>query len=175
MFFFVGLAVVFGAVLGGYVMAGGKMAPIIKAAPVETLIILGAAVGASLVGNGIPIFKQAMQGIGRCIKGPKWTKADYLGLIVLVGKLLNVMKKEGVVALEAHVENPSVSPIFGEYPKLAQDHSLLQFICDPLRLTIIAQGKLDPDALEEITNTALKLHHHEALRAPAALAKARVV
>ena len=170
MFFFVGMIVVFGAVLGGYVAAGGKMAPIIKAAPFEIIIIAGAAIGASLVGNSFPTFKAAMGGIGKCISGPKWKQEDFLNLIVLVGKLLNVMKKEGVVALEAHVENPSVSPIFGEYPKLAQDHSLLQFICDPLRLTIIAQGKLDPDALEEITNTALKLHHHEALRAPAALA-----
>jgi len=169
MYFYVGIAVVFLTVFGGYLLAGGQLAPILKAAPAEILIILGAAIGAALIGNSIAVFKQAFRGIGRCIKGPKWSKADYLGLIVLIGKLLNVMKKEGVVALEAHVENPGVSPIFGEYPKLAQDHALLQFICDPLRLSIIAQGKLDPDALEEITTTALKLHHHEAMRAPAAL------
>jgi chemotaxis protein MotA len=65
MFFFVGLAVVFGAVLGGYVMAGGKMAPIIKAAPFEIFIIGGAAIGASLIGNSFDIFKTA----GRDEKG----------------------------------------------------------------------------------------------------------
>jgi chemotaxis protein MotA len=170
MFFFIGIAVVFGAVFGGYVLAGGKMGPIIKAAPFELIIIGGAAVGASLVANSFDTFKAAMGGIGKCIKGPQWKQADYLGLMVLVGKLLGVMKKEGVVALEAHVESPDSSPIFAEFPRLAKDHSIVQMICDPLRLTVISQGNLDPDAVEAMMNTAIKVHHHEALRAPAALA-----
>ena len=169
MFFFVGLAVVFGAVFGGYIIAGGKMAPIIKAAPFEIIIILGAAIGASLMGNSFPIFKSAMGGIGKCISGAKWKQADYLAVMVLVGKLLGVMKKEGVVALEAHVENPDSSPIFGEFPKLAKDHFIVQMICDPLRLMVISQGNLDADAVEDLMKRAIKVHHHEALLAPAAL------
>jgi chemotaxis protein MotA len=169
MFFFIGMIVIFGAVLGGYVAAGGKMAPIIKAAPFEILIIAGAAIGASLVGNSFSTFKAAMGGIAKCISGPKWKQEDYLNLIVLVGKLLAVMKKEGVVALEAHVENPDSSPIFGEFPKLAKDHSIVQLICDPLRLAVISQGNLDADAVEDIMKTAIKTHHHEVMMAPAAL------
>ena len=170
MFFFVGLAVVFGAVFGGYVFAGGKMAPIIKAAPYEFIIIAGSAIGASLVANSFPVFKAAMGGIGKCIKGPSFHKEDYLALMLLIGKLQSVMKKEGVVALEAHVENPDSSPIFSEFPKLAKDHSIVQMICDPLRLMVITQGNLDPDALEDMMKQAIKVHHHEALLAPAALA-----
>jgi chemotaxis protein MotA len=169
MFFFVGLAVVFGAVFGGYIIAGGKMAPIIKAAPFEFIIIGGAAVGASLVGNSLSVFKAAMGGIGTCIKGPKWHKADYLALMVLIGKLQGVMKKEGVVALEGHVENPEASPIFGEFPQLVKDHSIVQMICDPLRLMVISQGNLDPDAVDDLMKKAIKVHHHEALLAPGAL------
>ena len=119
MFFFIGLAVVFGAVFGGYILAGGKMAPIIKAAPFEFIIIGGSAIGASLIANSFPVFKAAMGGIGKCIKGPSLHQADYLALMLLVGKLQTVMKKEGVVALESHVENPDSSAIFGEFPKLA--------------------------------------------------------
>ena len=170
MFFFVGLAVVFGAVFGGYIIAGGKMAPIIKAAPFEFIIIAGSAVGASLVANSFPVFKAAMGGIGQCIKGPKWKQADYLALMILIGKLQGVMKKEGVVALEAHVENPDSSPIFGEFPQLMKDHAIVQMICDPLRLMVISQGNLDPDAVEDMLKTAIKVHHHEAMMAPAALA-----
>jgi chemotaxis protein MotA len=169
MFFFVGLGVVFAAVFGGYIIAGGKMAPIIKAAPFEFIIIFGAAMGASLINNSFPVFKAAMGGIGQCIKGPKWHQADYLALMVLIGKLQGVMKKEGVVALEAHVENPDSSPIFGEFPKLAHDHSIVQMICDPLRLMVISQGNLDADAVEDLMKRAIKVHHHEALLAPAAL------
>ena len=170
MFFFVGLAVVFGAVFGGYIIAGGKMAPIIKAAPFEFIIIAGSAIGASLVANSFPVFKAAMGGIGQCIKGPKWKQADYLALMILIGKLQGVMKKEGVVALEAHVENPDSSPIFGEFPQLMKDHGIVQMICDPLRLMVISQGNLDPDAVEDMLKTAIKVHHHEAMLAPAALA-----
>ena len=170
MFFFIGMAVIFGAVFGGYIIAGGKMAPIIKAAPFEFIIIGGAAVGASLVSNSFPVFKAAMGGISKCISGPKWKQADYLGLMVRIGKLQNVMKKEGVVALEAHVENPDSSPIFGEFPQLMKDHGIVQMICDPLRLMVISQGNLDPDAVEDMLKTAIKVHHHEAMLAPAALA-----
>ena len=104
MFFFVGLGVVFGCVFGGYIMAGGKMAPIIKAAPIEGFIIVGSGIGAQLIANSMLIFKGGFGGIGRCIAGPKWKPQDYLDLILMVGKLLNVMKKEGAVALEAHVD-----------------------------------------------------------------------
>ena len=170
MFFFVGFVVIFGAVFGGYIAAGGKMAPIIKAAPFEIVIIGGAAIGAALVGNSFAIFKAAMGGIAKCISGAKWKQADYLAVMVLVGKLLGVMKKEGVVALEAHVENPDSSPIFGEFPKLAHDHFIVQMICDPLRLAVISQGNLEADTVEDIMKTAIKAHHHDAMRASAALA-----
>lgn len=164
MFFFVGLAVVFGCVFGGFIMAGGKMAPIIKSAPIEGFIIVGSAIGAQLIGNSMSIFKGGFAGIGRVIAGPKWKPQDYLDLILLVGKLLNVMKKEGAVALEAHVEGPDSSAIFGEYPKLAKDHSIVHMICDTLRLVVIAQGNLDADAVDDVMKNAIKQHHHDELK-----------
>ena len=164
MFFFVGLAVVFGCVFGGFIMAGGKMAPIIKSAPIEGFIIVGSAIGAQLIGNSMSIFKGGFAGIGRVIAGPKWKPQDYLDLILLVGKLLNVMKKEGAVALEAHVEGPESSAIFGEYPKLAKDHSIVHMICDTLRLVVIAQGNLDADAVDDVMKNAIKQHHHDELK-----------
>ena len=164
MFFFVGLGVVFGCVFGGYIMAGGKMAPIIKAAPIEGFIIVGSGIGAQLIANSMLIFKGGFGGIGRCIKGPKWKPQDYLDLILMVGKLLNVMKKEGAVALEAHVENPDSSAIFGDYPKLAADHSITHMICDTLRLVVIAQGNLDADAVDDVMKNYIKTHHHDELK-----------
>ena len=170
MFFFVGLAVVFGCVFGGYIMAGGKMAPIIKAAPIEGFIIVGSAIGAQLIGNSIGIFKGAIGGMVKCIKGPTYKGSDYLDLILMVGKLLNVMKKEGAVALEAHVENPDSSAIFGEYPKLAKDHAIVHMICDTLRLVVIAQGNLDADAVDDVIKSAIKTHHHDELKYQGTLA-----
>ena len=169
MFFIIGLVVVFAAVLGGYVLHGGDLRPIIHAAPFETLIIAGSAIGAALMGNSLPTFKAAMGGVVKVMKGPQYKKDDYFKLIITVAKLLSVIKKEGVVALEAHVENPDASPIFGEFPKLVHDHALLQTICDPLRLIVISQGNVEADVLDEIMNTALKTHHHVAMQAPTAI------
>jgi len=84
----VGLLVLFGCVFGGYIMAGGKMAPIIKAAPIETFIIAGAAAGAMLVGNSMVVIKSAMGGLGKVFKGARYKKEDYLAVMFLVAKIL---------------------------------------------------------------------------------------
>jgi len=62
----VGLVLLFVFVFGGYVMAGGSMAPIIKAAPIETFIIVGAGIAATLVGNGMDTIKGVAGGFGKC-------------------------------------------------------------------------------------------------------------
>ena len=47
MFPVTGLVVVFGMVFGGFMLAGGHFEVIIEAAPLEVMMIFGAAVGAS--------------------------------------------------------------------------------------------------------------------------------
>jgi len=80
----VGLVLLFVFVFGGYIIAGGKMAPIIKAAPIEMFIIGGAAVAAMLISNSSGIIKGAMGGLGKVFKGSKYKKrrlpgGDFLG------------------------------------------------------------------------------------------------
>ena len=161
----VGILVLFGCVFGGYIIAGGKMAPIIKAAPIETFIIAGAAVGAMLIGNSMVIIKSAMGGLGKVFKGPRYKKEDYLSVIFLVSKLLKTLKAEGAVALESHIENPESSAIFSEYPPILHDHGLLHLICDTIRLMVVSSSNLSPYAVEDVMNASIKLHHHNELKA----------
>jgi chemotaxis protein MotA len=161
----VGLVVLFACVFGGYIMAGGKMAPIIKAAPIETFIIGGAAVGAMLIGNSMVIVKSAMGGLGKVFKGPRYKKEDYLAVMFLVSKILKTLKAEGAVALEAHIENPESSAIFAEYPAILHDHGLLHLICDTVRLMVVSSSNLSPYAVEDVMNASIKLHHHNELKA----------
>ena len=100
----VGLVLLFVFVFGGYVMAGGSMAPIIKAAPIETFIIVGAGIAATLVGNGMEVVKGLGSGMGKVFKGPAYKKEDYLSTIFVVAKIMKTLKTEGAVALEAHIE-----------------------------------------------------------------------
>jgi chemotaxis protein MotA len=158
------LVVVFGCVFGGFIMAGGSMAPIIKAAPVETFIIAGAAIGAMVTGNSMTIVKGFFGGIGHILAGPKFNKQDFMDCIFLVSKIMKVLKAEGAVALESHVEAPESSAIFGEYPRLLKDHALIHLITDSIRLLVVSSSAPRPDAVEDVMTLAIKTHHHEALK-----------
>jgi chemotaxis protein MotA len=160
----VGLVIVFGCVFGGFIMAGGSMAPIIKAAPVETFIIGGAAIGAMVTGNSMTIVKGFFGGIGHILSGPKFNKQDFMDCIFLVSKIMKVLKAEGAVALESHVEAPESSAIFGEYPRLLKDHALIHLITDSIRLLVVSSSAPRPDAVEDVMTLAIKTHHHEALK-----------
>jgi len=170
MFAIVGLVVLFVCVFGGYIMAGGSMAPIIKAAPIETFIIAGAGVAGMLVGNGMDVIKGVGKGIGKVFKGPAYKKDDYLSTIFVVAKIMKTLKTEGAVALEAHIENPEASAIFGEYPKLLHDHALLHLITDTVRLMVVSSSNLSPYAVEEVMDQSMKTHHHGELKVVDAIA-----
>jgi chemotaxis protein MotA len=124
----IGIVVLMVCVFGGFIMAGGSMKPIIKAAPVETFIILGAGIGGMLIGNSMDIFKGALGRHGQSVQGALLIKKeDYLSTIFVVSKIMKTLKTEGPVALEAHIENPESSAIFGEYPKILHDHASTRF------------------------------------------------
>ena len=166
----VGIVVLFACLFGGFIMAGGSMAPIIKAAPVETFIIGGAAIAAMLVGNSPAVVKGALGGFGKVFKGPKYKKDDYLSTIFVVSKIMKTLKSEGAVALEAHIENPEASAIFGEYPALLKDHDLLHLITDTIRLLVVSSSNLSAYAVEEVMEQSIKTHHHGAMKPAEALA-----
>ena len=165
----IGLVVLFVCVFGGYIMAGGSMAPIMKAAPIETFIIAGAAIAAMLIGNSMDIVKGAAGGLGKVFKGSKYKKDDYLNTIFVVSKIMKTLKSEGAVALEAHIENPEASAIFGEYPALLKDHDLLHLITDTVRLLVVSSSNLSAYAVEEVMEQSIKTHHHGALKPAEAL------
>ena len=56
------------------------------------------------------------------------------------------MRREGMMAIEAHIEQPQESSIFQKYPKVLADHHMLDFITDCLRL--IVGGNMAPHELE---------------------------
>ena len=149
---------------GGYILHGGNMEPILHAAPWEIFMIGGAAMGSLLTANSMPVVKGTFAGLGKIMSGPYFKKQDYMDTIFLVSKIMKVLKAEGAVALESHVENPESSPIFGEYPRLLKDHALIHLITDSIRLMVVSSSAPRPDAVEDIMNAAIKTHHHDALK-----------
>ncbi len=160
MFAAIGLIVLFVMVFGGFAITGGHLEPVMEAIPHEMLIIGGAAAGSLLLGNSMGLLKSVGGGLGKVFKGPAYKKQDYLDTIFLTAKLMKTMKTDGPVAMEAHIENPKTSSIFGEFPRLLKDHFLIDFISDAIRLVVVSSGTLNVHAVEEIMDNALKTHHH---------------
>ncbi len=162
MFLVIGLLVVFGMVFGGFALAGGHFDVIIKAAPMEFMMIGGSALGALIIGQDINTIKALGPAFGKAASGAKWKKQDYQDLLSLLFQLTKLMKTKGVVALEAHIEKPEESPIFQKYPRIAKDHFATDFICDTLRM--MTMNLDDAHQVEDSMEKQLEKHHHEALR-----------
>jgi chemotaxis protein MotA len=158
-FVLIGYVVILACVFGGFIFAGGNIMVIVKAAAVETLIIGGGALGAFIAGNTMKNIKGSISGALGLLKGPKFGKADYVELLKLLYELLMKIRKEGLMAVESHVENPEASAIFQKYPKVMADHHLLDFITDCLRLMI--GGNMNPHELEAVLEAELDTHHKE--------------
>jgi chemotaxis protein MotA len=164
MFAAIGLVVLLVMVFGGFAFTGGALGPVMEAIPHEMIIIGGAAIGAIVAGNSMKEVKQLGGGVSKVFKGPKYAKKDYLEVIFLVSSLMKMLRTDGPVALEPHIEDPKSSSVFGQYPKLLKDTTLIHLITDTLRLVVISSGTLDPHAVEDVMDNALKTHHHDDIR-----------
>ncbi len=169
MFPVIGLIVLVVLVFGGFALTGGNLAPVLEAMPHEMLIIGGAAVGALIIGNSGSELKALGAAMVTVFKGPKYKKQDYLDVIFLTSRLMKMLRTDGPVAVEPHIEDPAASAIFTEYPRLMKDRVLIHLISDALRLVVVSSGTLDPHAVEDVMDNTVKTHHHHAIRPADAL------
>lgn len=163
----VGTLVVLVSVLGGFVMSHGKLASLWQ--PYELLIIFGGAIGAFVIGSPVKVLKGTMSGLAGLFKGPTYRKEDLVDLLSLLYDIFSLMRKEGLLGMEQHIENPEESAVFSAYPRLMGEHHLVEFITDCLRLII--GGNMEPHELESLLEAELENHHHEAEAPSQALGK----
>ena len=155
----IGIIVVFASVLSGYVLSHGKIAAIIQ--PFEVLIIGGAALGAFLQANPgstfMQVFKKSLSMFSH-----RFTKTLYLDVLKMLYEVLNKSRREGMMSIEADIEDPAASPIFSKYPALLKDQRMTEFVCDYLR--IMSTGNMAPHEFEglfdmELTSLKEDLDH----------------
>ena len=157
MFAIIGTLVVLGSVLGGFMMGGSSL--LLLWHPLEIVVICGAALGAFLISNPLKVIKASFSGALGLVKGPRYGRAEYIQLLKLVYDILVMARKDGVLAIERHIEEPEKSDIFKKYPQITADHHMMEFITDCLRL--ISGGNLDPHELESLLEYELDTHHKE--------------
>lgn len=158
MFSIIGILVVFGAVLAGFLMEKGPLAVLIQ--PSELIIIGGAAIGTMLVANPMHVVKKIVGGLTQVLGGSKFSKQRYIDSLKMMFNLYNKARKEGLVAIESDVEEPEKSPVFSKYPAFMKDHHIRDFVCDTMRMAITGGAtSFDVDQMMELD---MEVHHHGA-------------
>ncbi len=158
MFAIIGILVVFGAVVGGYLMEKGNLLVLLQ--PAELVIIGGAAVGTVLIGNPPHILSQMVKGVAGAFGSAKYSTARYLETLKMMYELFSRARKDGLAAVEADVEEPEKSKVLSAYPNIIKDHHVRDFICDTVRTA--ASGGVDPFDLDTMMETDMDVHHHGA-------------
>ncbi len=169
MFVIIGWVVAMGCIFGAYAVHGGNMGVILKALPTEMLAILGGAIGAFVVNNQPKILKATIGGLGGVFKGSKYTKARYMELLALLYDILQKARKEGLMSIEKDVEDPHSSALFQKYATVGNDHHVVEFVTDYLRMMV--SGNLNAHEIESLMDSEIETHHHEAHAPAAAVAR----
>lgn len=161
----IGIVIVFGAVIGGFLMEKGHMMVLVQ--PAELIIIGGAAAGTVLVANPLRILKKIVAGLLGVLKGTRFSKPMYLESLKMLYELLNKARRQGLVALEADIEEPDKSQVFTKYKAFSSDHHARDFVCDTLRMAIT--GGVDPFDVDQMMDMDMEVHHAEIGQPVAAL------
>jgi len=153
MFAIIGILVVFGAVVGGYLMEHGNLKVLVQ--PAELLIIGGAAMGTILIANPISILTGILNGMKVVFGSSAFGKDRYVETLKQIYNVLQKSRKGGLSALEADVENPSKSELFAKW-----DHHVRDFVCDTLRMAM--SGGPSPFDLDQMMELDMEVHEHYA-------------
>ena len=158
MAFIIGLVVVFGSVILGYLMHHGQL--ILLWQPNELVIILGAGIGSSIIGNPLSSLVKTLKAFKNLFKGKPYNKKDYLELLLLSFNIFKLMKIKGMLEIESHIENPAESEIFKQALVLKKEPFMLNFMTDNLRL--LTMGLNNPHEFEDIVEKEIELYENNA-------------
>jgi chemotaxis protein MotA len=157
MFSIIGIVVVLGAVIGGYLMEHGHLEVLFQ--PAELVIIGGAAVGTLLIANPLPTIKKLFAGMLGIMKGDPYSKAFYLENLKMINDLFGTARKNGLSKIEADIEEPDKSQLFGKYPSFLKDHHAVHFFCDTMRMA--TSGGVGAFELDQAMEVDMDVHHKE--------------
>lgn len=160
-----GIVVVFACVFGGYSAMGGHVEVLWQ--PFEFVIILGAAIGAFIIGNTGPVLKAVPFMFGTLFKGPKYNKAAYVELLGVQFSMYKLIQQKGILGIEPHIEDPHNSTLFNAFPTFAKNHHAVEFVCDYMRM--VTMGSNNVHEMEALMDEELETHHQEQERIVSAM------
>lgn len=167
------MAVIFGSlfviicIIVGLTGPGGPL--IVLFQPFELVVIVGAGVGALVIGNPGWVLKGLFPAILGAVKGSGIDKNVYRDLLGLMASIFDTMRKEGVLGIEGDLSNPHESARFKKYPKASHNHHIMETLTGALRLFV--DGVVNAFDLERLLDTEIETHHEEALTYPSVVNK----
>ena len=157
MFAIIGILVVFGAVVGGYLMEKGNLLVLLQ--PAELLIIGGAAVGTLLIANPPHILSRILKGLTAAFTGSKYNQSFFLKSLKMLYDLFDLARRSGLPALEAEIENPAKGKTFAAHAAIIKDQHIAAFVCDSFRTMML--GGVDPFDFDQMLERETEINQHE--------------
>ena len=144
---------------GGFYWLGGEFKQLWV--PEEYLIIFGAAFGALVASNKWRNLKNLFKAFGRIFVRAETNKAANLALLCLMFELLQKIKRDGSLSIEADISSPAASSLFAKYPAVLKHNRLLEFITDYFRMMM--DGTVTLSQLETVMAQEIEVMNQESL------------
>jgi chemotaxis protein MotA len=167
MFVIIGFIVVTISVIGGFMIAGGNVVLLIQ--PAEFIIIVGAALGSMLISSPPSLIKKIVASIPFLIKGFKITKKDYLELLKAMNDLFLLAQRDGLLAIEKHIETPKDSEILSQAKNFVNNHHVVTFFSDTMK--VMLSGGVPPHELETLIDAEIETFEMEGKPVTGAISK----
>jgi chemotaxis protein MotA len=155
----IGIVIVFGAVIAGFLMEKGHLLVLVQ--PSELVTIAGAAIGTLLIANPIHILKAMMAGVVGVLSPSRFSSSRYLDTLKMMFELCNKVRKKGLIGIEDDIEKPAESEILKKYPEFLKAHHAQAFLCDTLRTAIT--GGVEPFDMDQMMELDMEVAHHETM------------
>jgi chemotaxis protein MotA len=168
MIIIIGVIIVIGTVLGGFVLEGGYIPALLV--PAELIMIAGAAMGALIIMSPKKVLLDLLHKILQALKGAPYNRTAYEELLKALYELFLLGRRNGMIALEEHIMNPKASSIFSKYATFIKNHEAVEFLCNGLRP--IVDGKIKPDQLRLLMETEINSMEDEFAAPVSVLTKA---
>lgn len=168
MLIIVGIVVVMGCVLVGFLMINGPLGVLFQ--PSEFVVIGGAVIGATIASNPMKYQKRIITSMTAALKGSPYNRATYSELLRMQYEIYVNSKKGGLLSIEEDVNDPFSSSIFTNYPTFVANHHAVEFFCDALKMLV--NGACTPEELEIMLEAELETHHDEGAIVPQLMQRA---
>jgi len=157
MLILIGVFIVIGSTIGGFMLAGGN--PVVLLHLSEFVVILGVALGVLVIASPAHVMIEIIHKTQKAAFGKSAGKAEYFDLLKMLYEIFMVGRRNGLIALEEHVMTPAQSGIFKKYPNFTANKERMEFLLNGIKPVI--DGKIKPDQLEDLMSAELNAKAEE--------------